>query len=470
MSPEQACNSGQTDIRSDIYSLGCTFYCLLTGRPPFAAASLLEVMVQHLQAPVPPVTQLRPDVPAAVAAVVERMLAKRPDERYQTPGAVAEALRPLATPAGSGEAAAPGRPIHLYPATPPGGVPDLPTQTVPRAATPASAPTSVMLPQPGRVERAVTATARVVFGCLALFLLLIASTIVGIVLMTRTGGHQGEETSAEGPRAGKLSGLDLVRFSAGRMEPSFGPTGSSVEVPRDFEMSIKEVTMGQFAAFVKGESYVTSAENDATRPGAWVLAADGTSDWSGAATWNTWRGGLTDETPVVCVSWEDAVRFCNWLSKHEGVPQCYLPRGGPGGGWECDFRATGYRLPTEAEWELAARAGAPTLYPATTTELLTHGWFRENSGGRPQPVGHRDRNPRGLCDVWGNVWEWCWDRQDMAAPKLPLSPTGPESGDDRVVRGCGWADPAPQSPARTRKAWPPERRANDLGFRVARTR
>jgi serine/threonine protein kinase len=472
MSPEQACNSGQTDIRSDIYSLGCTFYCLLTGRPPFGGGSLLEVMVQHLQSPVPPVTAARPDVPPAAAAVVQRMLAKRAENRYQTPGEVAEALLPLAGAVGPTEAIiASAQPVQVFAATPaPVASPNVPTRALPVAVPVTYPPTQVLAQQPSGVGQAVTSAARTLLGCLALFLVLIGSMVVGWVYLMRTDGGQQRDTSLAGPRQGPVPEMLLVHFAAGRFEPSFGPAKSMVEVPHDFEMSMSEVTMEQFAVFVKTKAYVTTAEKDHERPGALLLRADGTEDWSRSATWETWRTDLQGDMPVVCVTWDDALNFCNWLSEREGLPKCYHVKGGPGSGWECDFRVTGYRLPTEAEWELAARAGDPTLYPVPTAELLGHGWFRENSGGRPHTVCDRARNRRDLCDVWGNVWEWCWDRQGTSAPNSTLSPTGPETGEDRVARGGGWAEPAPANPARTRKAWPPDRRANDLGFRVARTR
>jgi serine/threonine protein kinase len=96
MAPEQASDSHNVDIRADVYSLGCTLYCLLTGRPPFAhSRRVLEKMRAHAEAPVPPVHQLRPEVPEALARVVQRMLAKQADQRFATPGEVAIELLPF---------------------------------------------------------------------------------------------------------------------------------------------------------------------------------------------------------------------------------------------------------------------------------------------------------------------------------------------------------------------------------------
>jgi hypothetical protein len=99
MAPEQAEDSHSTDIRADLYSLGCTLYCLLTGKPPYPAPTPLLTILAHRDKPVPSLRRVRPDVPPGLAHVLERLLAKRPEDRYQTPGEVAAALAPFAQPA-----------------------------------------------------------------------------------------------------------------------------------------------------------------------------------------------------------------------------------------------------------------------------------------------------------------------------------------------------------------------------------
>jgi formylglycine-generating enzyme required for sulfatase activity len=144
--------------------------------------------------------------------------------------------------------------------------------------------------------------------------------------------------------------------------------------------------------------------------------------------------------PVERTQWTDAARFCNRCSELEGLKPCYDPKT-----WQCDFAADGYRLPTEAEWEYACRAGSTTTYccgddPAT---LVAHAWFKPHSGGTPRPVGQKLPNRWGLLDMHGNVWQWCNDvyaeSYDTTSPQL--DPRGPAEGKMRVLRGGAWDCP-----------------------------
>ncbi|MCB1125626.1 MAG: formylglycine-generating enzyme family protein [Verrucomicrobiae bacterium] len=144
-----------------------------------------------------------------------------------------------------------------------------------------------------------------------------------------------------------------------------------------------------------------------------------------------------EEQPVEQLRWSDAVRYCNKRSETDGLTPCYDLET-----LQCDFEADGYRLPTEAEWECACRAGTTTAYffGDNASQLGDYAWYEGNSGGHPRPVGQKQPNPWGLYDIVGNVWEWCHDVYAVdyyqAAPRK--DPRGPAEGTTRVLRGGAW--------------------------------
>lgn len=145
--------------------------------------------------------------------------------------------------------------------------------------------------------------------------------------------------------------------------------------------------------------------------------------------------------PVEQVTWTAAVKFCNARSTQEGLAPCYDLKT-----WECDFAASGYRLPTEAEWEYACRAGStgPYYFGYEAKDLKVYAWFEGNSDSKPHGVGQRKPNAWGLNDMAGNVWEWC---QDFYSAKYyqnssPENPHGPPQGEKRVLRGGAWSSGA----------------------------
>jgi formylglycine-generating enzyme len=162
-----------------------------------------------------------------------------------------------------------------------------------------------------------------------------------------------------------------------------------------------------------------------------------------------------DQLPVEGVSWWDAVRFCNVLSRRAGLAPAYQLRGDGSDGIDLDATSSGYRLPTEAEWEHACRAGKAG---ARYGELDEIAWHRGNSLERIHDVGGKLPNAWGLHDMLGNVWEWCWDIYDA------------EVYDSyRVLRGGGWFDERWSCRASVRRRSHPTFQIDDVGFRIARS-
>jgi formylglycine-generating enzyme len=179
-----------------------------------------------------------------------------------------------------------------------------------------------------------------------------------------------------------------------------------------------------------------------------------TQSWYAQVTGQRPSSAQGDRLPVEGVSWEDAVRFCDALSRREGLrPAYHFDLDTETVGW--DASADGYRLPTEAEWEHACRAG--TTGPRYG-ELDEVAWYQGNSDGRTHPVGGKRPNAWGLYDMLGNVWNWCWDVYDAEV-----------YGAYRVLRGGGWADEHWSCRASVRRRSHPTFRIDDVGFRIARS-
>jgi formylglycine-generating enzyme required for sulfatase activity len=180
--------------------------------------------------------------------------------------------------------------------------------------------------------------------------------------------------------------------------------------------------------------------------------------------------------PVETVTWKDAVRFCNALSNRSGFPVVYDTNT-----WTADFTSTGYRLPTEAEWEYACRAGSTTAYwwGADTNGLGPCAWSINNSSFTNSfnthamamyPAASKRANSFGLYDMAGNAWEWCNDRYGGYGDQAVADPIGPDSGEFRVLRGGSNFTLETTSLRSAARYWQhPDYRYDAVGFRVARS-
>jgi formylglycine-generating enzyme len=186
--------------------------------------------------------------------------------------------------------------------------------------------------------------------------------------------------------------------------------------------------------------------------------------------------------PVEKVTWFDAVEFCNNLSAQKGLQKCYS---GSGNSIKCDFSKNGYRLPTEAEWEYAAKGGSKSKgYKYSGSDNLGEvGWYWQNSGDsslsgdwdankiidnncKTHTVGGKKSNELGIYDMSGNVWEWVWDIPGSAQ----TNPHGQGSGSNRVYRGGGWSSSASFCTVSYRNPVSATNTYYDMGFRLCRNK
>ncbi len=243
-----------------------------------------------------------------------------------------------------------------------------------------------------------------------------------------------------------------------------------VRITRPFFLGAHEVTVKDFGRFVRDAGYLTDAEKGEVK-GAWsFLPEKGRAVFDVRGSWRNTGFPQADEHPVVNVSYNDALAFCAWLSRKEGAT---------------------YRLPTEAEWEYACRAGTSTRYscgddPETlanvanvsdaTAKKRFPAWRSISSSDGyafTAPAGRFRPNAFGLYDVHGNVWEWCADWYDSHyyAQSPADDPPGPAAGAVRVLRGGAWSDAAWVVRSSFRGHVGPTTRASAfIGFRAARSR
>jgi formylglycine-generating enzyme required for sulfatase activity len=242
-----------------------------------------------------------------------------------------------------------------------------------------------------------------------------------------------------------------------------------VRITNAFYLGIYHVTRGQFGRFVEDIGYVTDAEKGEKRWGAGWNAENCEFDVGSDYSWRETGFEQTDEHPVVNVSWNDAVAFCDWLSLKEREQ---------------------YRLPTEAEWEYACRAGTTTRYwsgddpetlaavanvpsAAARAKFPQCKWAIQGDCGYvfTAPVGSFRPNAFGLFDMHGNACQLCSDRyaEDYYATTPPDDPTGPIAGSSRVARGGSWASCPDATRCAARFHVTRDFRADSIGFRVCVT-
>jgi formylglycine-generating enzyme required for sulfatase activity/tRNA A-37 threonylcarbamoyl transferase component Bud32 len=402
MAPEQAVDFHAADIRADIYSLGCTLHFLLTGQPPFPGGSILQKLMRHQQAELPSVRQKHPELPAELDAVLQKMLAKRPEQRYQTPNEVAHVLSPFVGAGG---------------------------------ARPASSALGA-----ARRRRDWKRTAGVA-------LLLVGLLVSAGLLWQGLGGRPTpshtlaasrqstalDEAGPPRPWFKNHLNMEFVLIPSGQFLKGSPATEigrlvhegepREVRINKSFYMGRYEVTQGHYLRLIGNNPSFFHPGN---------------------------KGGLN--CPVENVTWEEAQAFCERLSAED-----------------VERRAgRAYRLPTEAEWEYACRAGTKTAFPFgdDVEKLGDYAWYKGNSNGITHSMGEKKANRWGVHDMHGNVAEWVSDlyREDpWRGIPVPASP-GPNKR--ATIRGGAWdLDPACSRSA-SRSSGEFGKRYNNVGFRV----
>ena len=407
----------------DIYALGATMYKTLTGqRPPVATDVLnegfpLEPLVQHRRS-------------ESLIKVIARCMSPMKKDRYQT---VAELLRDCPALAAGGEETIIDEP---HPANRPagGGPMSPPVVNRPTGGAPVPRPkveTEESSSSFGKMIR------RMLVGILIIVFLLL---ILVVGLKNRSSSHTDfnrPDRVLASPSEGSLHfTVNGVTFTMVRVEGgtfTMGATSEQTDANK-WEKPAHQVTLSDYYI---GQTEVTQALWKA------VMGATPTTD---GYQWED-EYGLGDNYPARSISYEDVQTFIARLNKLTGRT---------------------FRMPTEAEWEYAARGGSKSkgyVYSGGNT-LDNVGWSCDNGGSKAHPVAQKAANELGLYDMSGNVFEWCSDRYGRYSPSPQTNPKGPSSGSYRVLRGGSWSTDAYCRVA-NRVGITPTHRYNDFGVRLA---
>ena len=345
--------------------------------------------------------------------------------------------------------------------------------------------------------------------------------MIAIQLPCATQDSSATQTEPE-ELSGYLASMVLVEGSSFMMGDVFGEGREDEMLAHqvtvdDFYLSPYEITVAEYREFVEDSGYVTSAEGPKDVEKQMELIrqlmerppeeearriADEVLSYSGCTWWDNenlrfggdpdinWRKHFfeqTDSDPVVCLSWNDSIHYCNWLSEKEGLPAAYDLKTGElldenGNPTRDLILVRGYRLPTEAEWEYAAREGGKRVRFGNGKNIAESNEinFRADAEGVPfsvvgeyrkatTPVGSFAPNALGLYDMSGNSWEWVHDYYGPYSVEQSVNPICSE-GYKRVLRSGRWGGDASEIRAARRDEYEAANRCDASGFRIARSK
>lgn len=471
LSPEQAQGLRQPDGRSDIYSLGVVLFEMLTGDVPYHAESSFQQAVQHITAPIPSIIERRPDLPAALQTVIERAMAKQPDARYPTATELAADLRRVT----AGHEPLTASVVPLIP------VADLPL-------TPAPPPPAATPAPPAAPDRRRAVPLWAWGGLLAVVGLALAA---GIAL-----GNRGERARVA-PTA-KPTAAETAAVSAAAPKPTLTrpATSTATAAPAPTEPPATEPPATLAPLSPPGNFPLT--EQVLVPAGPFLMGSDAGEDDAAPARIVTLDAFWIDKTEVTNAQYaaflneqgnqvEGGVTWVDFSDEQVLLTtdgSLFRPKDGYADhpvvevswyGAQAYCRRVGRRLPTEAEWEKAARGEDGRTYPwGEEPPACAAANFWEQPDGcisRTTPVGSYPDgvSPYGALDMAGNVWEWVEDWYDPTYYSTAAgdNPTGPQSGESRVQRGGSYFDPGRTVRTFHRfRGWPINLYRN-VGFRCA---
>ena len=483
MAPEQA-NGAALDHRTDLFSLGSVLYVMASGRPPFRADKPIAVLKRVTEETPRPIQQIIPEVPDWLCAIITKLHSKKRGDRFQSAREIADVLanceaqlkahsglkdfslipQAKAQPAGWWKWVAvvalvcPLLAFGLYAFTRPGWKPRVARNGTTQPPT-TDLIKSEIVPSPVLPAKQTTPT-----------------PAIAPFDAVQAKKHQEAWAKQLGVPVDYINTIGM-KFML--IPPGEFPMGGT---PADIEAALKTVGEDQgWQDLIKSEAPVRKVVltqpiylgvHEVTQVEYEKIIGTTPSFFAEMGAGKDAVAGMdTTSHPVECVSWNDAVEFCAKLSQREKLKAFHFRAGE----MITPLDGTGYRLPTQAEWEFACRAGTTNGYwsGGKDEDLIRAGWSVTNSGGRTHAVGELKANPFGLYDIHGNVWEWVHDEWNptnygQLQETSPLESNRITSADSqRLSRGGSWYHLASLCRSSTRFAHEPKRRDLTIGFRVA---